>query len=532
MNIEGSTVGGKTHDSQKQPASKESSKKDYIASWQQVSGNTKTTYTKYQQYGKTHVEKKVEKIPAPEKVQAPQKPAPVKETPKKTTVAPTKKTTTPVVQKTPAPVPKAAPKVTTVPPPVTKTSSVVSQPKPTPPVEPDSFEFRPQPERTVINIPSAPPSPRPEPTFNFESRVSVTKYEYMYGIKHLEMKHKQYDTVSAYVSTPISVEGNVMQVALHAIEEHPLFDELSGEASGRQTSIEYYVTASQNPTPEDWFPILPESIKTVKGELLIFDTVRTGKLRFPAMIGSKEKPVMYRNGLKMEEHEWSFVDGATSIQLLNAKDPTAIYTMDYTPNSEFYNPWYIDVNQRGAQPKKHVQQFPNGTNHNKTVVLEKYPYVNYELINTTNGYDQNLNDYKPLQVRLKNAGIIGPNRTTFKEVLPSDGTDIQSVFTKNITDYKTGIHQALKPYSIDPDKAYKGFEYYQEGNKLYFSETFNKADIFTNEKESHGNAMIEVEYEYLASNFRVKIILRRNTVDENTLTPVVHEYSLKFKVMK
>lgn len=390
-----------------------------------------------------------------------------------------------------------------------------------------------KPKMKEVRVPQPAPNPGAAPEFNFESRKEITKYEYTYGIKHLEVKHKQYENKSMFVSKPISVDGNAMQVSLHALEEHPLFDQLTGEASDRQTSVEYYVSYKENPMQNEWYGILPEGQETVKCELLIFKQSKTAKLRFPALIGSRVTPVVYKNHVAMKKSEWSFADGATQVQLLVAQDPMAIYTIDYTPNAEAYNPWTLDIdNQAYARTEKAVEVFKEGTNHNRTIMLSQYPYVDYGHINLTEDYDPNLNEYVPIKVRLKNATIAGPGRSIHTNVEPLTGEPSQTVFTKNISDYKTSEWKEPKPYSLKKEDLYNGFEYWQEGNKLYFSETFNKADIYTNQEINHGNAEIEVEYEYMASRFRIKIILRRNSSDVNTLSPMVHEYALKFKVMK
>lgn len=493
-----------------------------MSTWTAWEGDTQYGYTKYiDAYGRQHIEKKFLRKKYKNSGSSSKSGGSKSSSGSKRRV--TKKT--PVKSK-PKPVPKpAAPKK------VAKPSFTKSKPAPV-----SAFSFTEKaPTKKQITVPQPPPAPGPKPTFQTKAQKSVTKYEYLYGIKHLEINHTQYGNKSVYVSTPINVAGNVMQVALHSVEEHPLFDELNGQAADRQTSVEYYIAsvgANPSPTLDDWYPILPEDAKTVKSELIMFDTAKTASLRFPALIGSKETPVVYKNGIKMNEDQWSFISGGYKMQLLVEKDPVAIYTIDYTPNAEFYNPWLIDVNQKSSTPVRYIQTFDTGTNHNKTVVLDKYPYVNYETINTAESYNPNTSSYVPVKVTLQEAGIIGPSRMTFKQVLPYDGTDKQLVFTKNMTNYKTGIHEELKPYSIDPDTAYNGFEYYQVGDKLYFSETFNNADIYTNAQETHGNAKIQVNYEYLSSDFRMKIILRRNSTDENTLTPVVQEYTLKFKVMK
>ena len=387
------------------------------------------------------------------------------------------------------------------------------------------------PTKDEVIVPQPVPDPGPAPVFQYSAGKEVTKYEYVYGIKNMEIKHKQYEPRSIFVSKPIEVEGNVMQVGLHAVEEHPLFDGLDGKASERQTSVEYYITYAENPTQSEWYAILPEDQKTVKCELLMFATSRTAKLRFPAQISGSQRATVYKDQIAMDRSLWTFAEGGTKVQLLVNQDPKAVYTIDYTPNVDAYNPWTIDINQRESRKQKQIDTFVDGTNHNKTVVLSKYPYVDYEKINADVAFDPNLSDYNPVLVRLKNASIQGQNRTTFKEVLPYENTD-QLVYTKNVTDYKTGAWKNLKPYSLLSGQEYNGFEYWMENNKLYFSETFNKADIYTNQQTNHGNATIEVEYEYLVSNFRLKIIQRRNTADVNTLTPIVHEYALKFKVMK
>jgi hypothetical protein len=102
----------------------------------------------------------------------------------------------------------------------------------------------------------------------------------------------------------------------------------------------------------------------------------------------------------------------------------------------------------------------------------------------------------------------------------------------NVTNYQTRTWKTLTPYSLDKSNPYTKFEYYHEKDKLFFSETFNKADILTNQEINHGDADIAVTYEYLVSNFRVKIIMRRTGLAVNSVSPIVHAYGLKFKVMK
>lgn len=375
--------------------------------------------------------------------------------------------------------------------------------------------------------PQAPPDPGPEPQFIRQNQKELVKYEYVYGIKDLQIRGNEYAERSIFVSKPIQVQGNVMQVSLQAVEEHPLFSSITGEAAERQTSVEYYVAYVDNPALDDWHAILPEGQESIPCELLMFDTARTATLRFPALTDDNSR--VFKNGIKYDN--WAFTGGGTKVQLLDELTPGAVYTISYTPNAEIDDPWMIDIYQKGIKTARQVDLFPEGTNHNKTLNLSRYPYVNYELVNKVSSFDPNTAGYRPITVTLQNANVQGPNRTTLKEVLPYTGTTTEPR-TFNITDYKTKEWKQPKPYSLEKTAPQLNFEYYHEGNKLYFSETFNKADILTNQELNHGNAQVAVEYDYLISDFRVKIILRRTGAAFNSISPIVHQYALKFKAMK
>lgn len=376
-------------------------------------------------------------------------------------------------------------------------------------------------------IPQAPPDPGAKPEIVQQTQKELIKYEYVYGIKDLQIKGNDYAPRSIYVSKPLQIDGNVMQIGLQAAEEHPVFSSITGEAAERQTSVEYYISYVDNPSLEDWHPILPEDQDTISCELLMFDTARTATLRFPAL--TIEEAKVYRNGIKFDN--WAFTSGGTKVQLLEEISSGAIYTISYTPNTEIVDPWTLDIYQKGIQTARQVDVFTDGTNHNKTVVLSKYPYVNYDLINPLTMFDPNTTGYRPITVTLQNGNIQALNKTFLKDVLPYTGTTTDPR-TFNVTDYKTKDWKQPQAYSLAKNAQYLNFDYFHEGNKLYFSETFNKADVLTNQDINHGNAEVKVEYDYLISSFRVKMILRRTGPAINSVSPIVHQYALKFKVMK
>lgn len=122
-----------------------------------------------------------------------------------------------------------------------------------------------------VNVqPSKPQDHLPASTPAEESFQPVSLYEYSLGLKNIKAEHVTYPEAEIYVTKPMHVYGNVMEVELDANEEHPVFDTLAGTAIDRQTSVEYYVSYKQKPSQSDWLPLLPRDQKTVSGEKLFF----------------------------------------------------------------------------------------------------------------------------------------------------------------------------------------------------------------------------------------------------------------------
>jgi hypothetical protein len=364
---------------------------------------------------------------------------------------------------------------------------------------------------------------------NLLSTESSTKYLYGYGIKNIAINNTTYESSGVFVSKPMTIKGNIVELSLLANEEHPLFDGLGGKASPRMTSVEYYIAYKNSPNANDWHPILPEGQTNVLSERLFFLN-STAKLRFYAKL--TEETSVHKNGIKLSTDKWCFTEKGASLQLLEVRDLTAIYTINYTPDPAYYNPWLLKVTDKDAVRRTHTDLFRDGTSANKNVTLSYYPYTDYETINKAETFDANIDVYRPFKVYLQNAQIAISGGKNVDTVLPQANAVVNTPFTKNVTDYKNGINKALNPYSINPDSKYLGFEYKQERNQLVFSETFNRATINGNENEVHGNAEIAVEYEYLETNFRIKIIVRKNSGNNIIMSPRVNDYQIKFKVMK
>lgn len=357
-------------------------------------------------------------------------------------------------------------------------------------------------------------------------QTPVNMYEYSLGIKDIQAKHITYGERQAYVSKPLEIPGNVMEIELEATEEHPIFDAVSGKATPRRTSIEYSISYKDKPSIADWVPLLPTGQKTVSGERLFFVN-KDAELRFPAKI---ETIVVYANGLKLNDKDVTLLSnqGLT----IAGYSTGIVYTVDYTPDSYKKDPWVFKLNDYKSEAQTIVETFKNGTAFNKTITLGHYPFVDMQKVLAEDNYNPNTSTYKPMKVRLTNASIQGKSRNVLKLVEPYREDLLDDAYTYNKSLYKDKSWSELKNYSIDEANYYGGFDYYQWKNKLTFTENFNVKQLQENLDYTHGNSEIEVTYQTLISNFRLKIVLRRNTAEELTASPKVSDYRLRFKTIK
>lgn len=379
-------------------------------------------------------------------------------------------------------------------------------------------------EHTTANYPSKPHDNIPSNTSTHEEHKPVNLYEYSLGLKNIKALHTTYPETELFVSKPMNVKGNVMEVELEANEEHPVFDDLNGQAIDRQTSVEYYVSYKQKPSVNDWLPILPIGQEMIHGEKLFFNGTKA-RLRFPAKLDSIE---VYKNGLKMLRGESLLVNDQTID--IPRKESGSIYTVSYAPNNYKMNPNVIQMNDYKAHTQRIVERFEQGTDINKTIHLTYTPFIDMErILEEQENYNPNTSDYQPIQVTLVDGTIQGKNRTSLQVVEPYRPDLKESAFTYNKSLYLDKSWSEMQSYSLGEDY-YGGFDYYQWKNRLTFTEPFNVPRLAENVRHTHGNATVEVAYDALVTDFRLKIILRRNTATTLTATPKVNDYTLRFKV--
>jgi len=358
--------------------------------------------------------------------------------------------------------------------------------------------------------------------------VNRRLYKYTYGVKDVQIRYKEFEKASVFVSKPYFIDGNIIEVGLITDEDNYVTHANSNGVNPYDTAVEHYITFKEYPHADEWIPILPTGQERVPNELLILNGGQKGFLRFSC--NTAKEIVVYKNNIKMPNEFWSYCSD-NSIIIDKYFDRYATYTVAYYPNQMTSDPWNIELKEedRKIVPYKSVdgtdgEVFRNGTDRNGIVTLTKYPYIDYARINS--------NDitYTPVNISLENANIAGPNRTVFS-LITKDTTPA----TKNITDYISLSEAVLRSYDVTltgQTITYPYFEYVQDGRKLYFTETFNNSSIISNMATNHGDAWIRVKYNFLQTQFRFKTILRNTSSKANSVTPSVNSYSLVFKVMR
>jgi hypothetical protein len=378
-----------------------------------------------------------------------------------------------------------------------------------------------------------------------QQQKAVNRYEYIYGLKEISANSIDNEKNCIFVSTPVQVDGNIAQISLESKEVHPLLVSTdAGITNSRYTSVEYYISYVENPSLNDWMPILPENEEMVINELLFIKN-KQAILRFPALITKDIK--VYDNGTLIDNTDKFWEIGTPSNIIVFKKDynPSHDYTINYYPN-QIADPYLVDI----VSSKKTATDYYN--NHNEkgevfdcanqycTVTLSHTPYVDRSkinaLISTDGNYNPNTSSYKPIQVYLENGTIVVPDNKTVALAKPYGEAQTGEVCTKNMTDYINNSIVELQPYSltkVNGSPKNMVFEYKQEGDKLVFTENFQTSRDIENIAIAKADADIRVEYQYLVSHIRVKVILRRTgNTDYEAFTPIVKQYTLKIKTLE
>lgn len=224
---------------------------------------------------------------------------------------------------------------------------------------------------------------------NTPDTVEVKKFEYIYGIRSIDISYVRYQPVSYYESPKFNSNATITEIQLEATEIHPEFND--GYTKFNRTSIEYELELADNTR----IPILPDSaprISTAQGVsgykvkneyLKIPRADKYGYTRFKPLEGS---PVVIRkNGMRILLSDYTFDASGNfgKLTVVNNFDSNAVYTIDYS-----VLPSAVKVDALKIFDSK---EFSDGetfteTNSNNAIRLSYYPYTEYEIINSTSSW--------------------------------------------------------------------------------------------------------------------------------------------------
>lgn len=353
-----------------------------------------------------------------------------------------------------------------------------------------------------------------------DSYAAVNKLSYLYGAYNISIFGRKYKNESIWISQPLPLSANTSRISLDTTEKHHDLDigpELT-DASGRYdtariTDIEYYVTHKKNPTANDWQPILPIGKTYVQGELLSGnliqgdypelddkgDLIRYG-LRFPVV--SNKTLVLRRNGIVMNPNTYVISDDGKVLGIYSKfYTASSIYTVDYKPAD---TAWYVSLDEMtDITPTQYIDS--NGetgesfgsVDVNNSIALKHKPYLFRKNLFVYNE-DENLYN--------QNSDTLSAQSPEFPMIVRVDGEEY-----KNITDYTTNT------YDVNRLKENEGKTFAQIGNTIIFGSPIDGSPIQN----------ITVDYYYVATDIRMKAILRRNSVEDESVTPALYDYHLR-----
>lgn len=305
---------------------------------------------------------------------------------------------------------------------------------------------------------------------NMPDEVVRSYCEYVYGLREVEVRERNYRDVSVMVSEPFPVLGCARTVELETEEEHPQV-----VISGRSfpvTSIEYYIGCDGV-----WLPIHPKGKEVVER---IFGSEHT--FRFKVLSDLR----VYRNGFPYDRFT---VTGDKIV--INDYDPYAIYTARYIPDPSAYLIEFPAV----VQPREFVASGRRGERFDETdssgaIVLTYAPFVDRgDLVRwqELSGHDV--------------PRALVPTGNSPLRVFVHDGSGY--VEYTNVTDYVYGTVRV-------PGDG----EFVHQKRTVKFAGPIDRPII--------------VYYKYLGGDVRLKAVMRRNLHGYSSLTCVLKRYRLRF----
>lgn len=334
--------------------------------------------------------------------------------------------------------------------------------------------------------------------------TSVTKYMYNYGLYNLGVRRNEYQDRGIYVSEPFEIDGTVKAINLQVDEEHPVLQ----DSDLTFTDIEYYVTHLEEPSEDQWYPIMPTNKSRIYSELLL-PKLENGQYRTPLRFKADGSVLIRKNGILLYEMLGQFTVSDSIVTIMNY-DVSATYTAEYAPAKGAYLVDFLEKQTYNGivEPNKRIEEF-QGTDEAGEIALSSCPFVDRAKLNQQEyGWNPSylFNDYLPIKVKLI-------QDTGFHIDQPANEEEEDTITVENRTDYFDEEDTVLYPFSED----LQNFQYIVRDNKIVFNTVIPET------------TKVVIEYPYLIGAIRLKAILRRNIQSYYGLTPVLNEFMVRYQ---
>lgn len=295
-----------------------------------------------------------------------------------------------------------------------------------------------------------------------EDIVEINKYEYLLGIREVEISYEIYSPVAYYESEKFSLQATPSEVVIE-VDDYNIPFKTQWESSYQKTSVEWDINLGDGRR----LPIHPrnivddvEGIPAVKDERLFFDSSNfTAYSRLGSYYASPYR--LKKNGQVVSPQNYTSVRQAAGVPTLkiiidrDSFDLNSIYTIDYAVSSDSYS---IDILNSFSSRTTLSPELVTEFGQDNDVVLSKFPYINYEVINL-DVFEKEDDVSKWVFVPEQNNVFSGQVRI-YPTVYDSVGNTLQ---TGNITGYNItglwGTHSGEQPqdFSSNPNLASKYF---------------------------------------------------------------------------
>ena len=217
--------------------------------------------------------------------------------------------------------------------------------------------------------------------------VTVSKYEYLLGIREVQINHQLYYPASFYESEKYLPQATVSEIQIE-VDAHHVETNTPWQQDYRKTSIEWELDIGDGRK----IPVHPanivdklDNIPCAKDEKINFDlSSYKGQTRLGGYYSTPYR--LKKNGEVIPPTYYECYRVTGSIPKLEVTlnreyfDTNSIYTIDYAVDISSYNINILD--KFNSEPLNNPEVF-TGVGSNNEVTLSNYPFINYEVINLT-----------------------------------------------------------------------------------------------------------------------------------------------------